>query len=124
MRLIYAGLMAVGLAVAVTTVSPLARQQSCLHGSEQTPERKTRRSQMIGLARDINNQQLQAVRSAKSYQPLAMLTLGRPVPDGMEVRLAAEAKTYGFSIVDKTDPCRSGVFSNEAGVIYTGQALQ
>lgn len=46
------------------------------------------------------------------------------VPEGAEVKVAADRKGYGFAIVDTTDRCRSGVFSNQEGIIYTGQALQ
>jgi hypothetical protein len=46
------------------------------------------------------------------------------VPEGFEIKMSTDANGYSFSIVDATDACRSGVFSNEAGLIYTGQVLQ
>ena len=122
MRWIQVGILALGLGIAVTAASPRAAQGGC--GSEITPEQKTRRSALIGLARDIINAQLQVMQKGKSYQPIAGLTLTRPAPEGVDVKLAAEAKTYSFSIVDKTGPCRFGVFSNEEGLIYLGQPLQ
>ena len=124
MRWILAGSVVAALAVGIAAGTPQAAQKSCLHGPEMTPAQKARRSQLIGLARDIHNQQLQAMQKANSYIPMTGLTLTRQVPEGVEIKLAADAKGYSFSIVDKTDECRSGVFSNEAGLIYTGQALQ
>ena len=124
MRLLRFGIVAAALAFGAAAVSPRAAQQACVSGPALTPEQKARRSQLIGLARDVNNQQLRAMNASSSYQPLASLPLTRPVPEGIEIKLAAEPTTYAFSIVDTTDACRSGVFSNETGLIYTGQALQ
>lgn len=121
MRWIRTGLLIAGLAAGMAAVAPQAHEQGCLHGQDRAPEQKARRSQAIGLARDINNQQLEAMRTSRTYQALDRLTLTRPVA---EVKLAADSKGYAFSVVDTTDACRSGVFSNEAGLIYTGQALQ
>ena len=124
MRWIQTGVLVAALAAGLAVVAPQASEQGCLHGQDRTPEQKARRSQAIGLARDINNQQLKAMQTSRTYQSLDNLTLTRPVPDGFEVKLAADSKGYAFSVVDTTDTCRSGVFSNEAGLIYTGQALQ
>jgi hypothetical protein len=43
---------------------------------------------------------------------------------GIELKATVRPKSYSFSIIDTTDRCRSGVFSNQDGIIYTGQALQ
>ena len=125
MRRIQAALLVVvGLASGMATASSYATPKGCLHGPEMTAEQRARRSALVGLARDINNQQVKATKQSKSYSALEGLTLTGPVPDGVQIKLAADAKGYSFSIVDETDECRSGVFSNESGLIYTGQALQ
>jgi hypothetical protein len=121
MRWIKVGLVAAGLAVAAAAVSPQAGVQGCLHGPDATPEQKARRTQLVGLARAINNQQSAAMRTSKAYSADG-LTL--TVPEGIDVKVTADAKGYSFSIIDTTDRCRSGVFSNQEGIIYTGQALQ
>lgn len=48
----------------------------------------------------------------------------KPTLEGFKVRLAAGAKGYACSVVDQTDPCQLGEFSNEAGLIYKGEPLQ
>ena len=124
MRWIQASLAVTVLAAVGAAGTPQAAQSACWTGAELTSEQKARRSQLIGLARDISNQQLSAMQKGKSYRPMSGLTLSRPVPDGVEIKLAADAEGYSFSIVDKTDECRSGVFSNDAGLIYTGQVIR
>ena len=123
MRWIRIGLVAAGLTVAVVAASPRAPQQGCLNGTDATPEQKARRSQLIGLARAIHNQQVAAMQKSKSYSAASGLTLTN-VPEGVTVKVSADSQGYSIFIVDTTDRCRSGVFSNEAGLIYTGQALQ
>ena len=122
MRWIKVGLVAAGLAVAAAAVSPQAAPQGCLNGPDATPEQKARRSQLIGVARAINNQQSAAMRKSKAYSAADTLTL--TVPEGVDVKVTADPKGYSFSVVDTADKCRSGVFSNQEGIIYTGQALQ
>src|SRR5688500_7632815 len=124
MRWVHVGFVCAVMTVGIALGRPFAAQRACLHGSDITPEQKARRSQVIGLARDINNQQVEAMKKSKRYSALTGLALTRPVPEGLEITLAADAEGYSFSIVDRTDHCRSGVFSNQAGSIYTGQALR
>lgn len=122
MRLIQAVLVITVLAGAMSMGTSQAAQNGCLHGRDATPEQKARRATLVGLARDVNNQQVK--QQANGYLMMDGLTLTRPIPEGVEIKMAADAKGYSFSIVDTTDACRSGVFSNQAGIIYTGQALQ
>ena len=125
MRWIQVGILALGLGIAVTAASPRAAQEGCESAAEIASEQKTRRSALIGLARDIINAQHQSMQKGQGYQPFASLTLNRPAPDGVNVKLTAEPRTFSFSIVDKTGPCqRFGVFSNEDGLIYLGRPLQ
>ena len=120
MRWIQAGIGVAVLAMAISVGT--AAQKPCLFGGDATPEQKVRRSQLVGLAREVNNQQVR--HKASGYLTMDGLTLTQPVPEGVEIKMAADAKGYSFSIVDTTDGCRAGVFSNQAGIIYTGQALQ
>ena len=104
------------------SASLAAVQPGCLHGPDPTPEQKARRSQLISMARSINDQQNAARQQSQEYTQNIRI-LGT-IPEGVELKLAVGSKSYGFSIVDTTDRCRSGVFSNQDGLIYTGQALQ
>lgn len=122
MRWIQAALGVAVLAMAMSVGMSQAAQKPCLFKADATPDQKARRTQLVGLARDVNNQQVR--KEASGYVTMDGLTLTQPIPEGVEVKMAADAKGYSFSIVDTTDACRSGVFSNQAGIIYTGQALQ
>ena len=124
MRWIQATLGVTVLVAVAAAGTPQAAQSACWAGTELGPEQKARRSQLIGLARDISNQQLSAMQKGKHYSPMSGLTLTRPIPDGVDIKLTADAEGYSFSIIDKTDECRSGVFSNDAGLIYTGQVIR
>jgi len=38
--------------------------------------------------------------------------------------MAVDENVYGFSIKDSTDPCGFAFFSDQDGLIYTGEALR
>jgi len=61
--------------------------------------------------------------SANGYRPLSELGIPSP-PDGYQVQLTTDRTTYAFSIKDNADACHGVVFSDQAGVIYTGAPLQ
>jgi hypothetical protein len=47
------------------------------------------------------------------------------IPEGFAVHLATDGSTgYVFSVKDTLDPCRFALFSDQAGLIYTGEPLQ
>ena len=69
--------------------------------------------------RRINTAQANA---PKPYRPLAALNI--PVAPGWEARLATDGNTCAFSVKDTTDPCGFTLFSDDIGVIYTGEALR
>jgi hypothetical protein len=124
MRWMYAGLAVCMLAAGIGAVAPAAAQDTCVHGENETPAQAARRQQAVRLSRQINTAQAQGFRSAaRSYRPLEQLP-GVTIPEGFEVKLAADANGYAFSVIDQTDPCKFGYFSNEAGLIYTGQPLR
>jgi hypothetical protein len=61
---------------------------------------------------------------ARQYQVLnALPNLSAP-PQGFAVHFATDGSSYAFSVKDTLDPCAFAYFSDETGVIYTGQALQ
>ena len=124
MRLIRAGVLVVALALGIGSIAPHAAQKGCASNSDMTPEQKARRAELVAVARDINTQQASAAQTTKQYRAWGPLTLRHPVPAGVEVKMSVDANGYSFSVVDTTDQCRAGVFSNEVGIIYTGQALQ
>ena len=125
MRWISSAVAVAGLAVVMAGTAPNAAQDACLHGPDGTPEQADRRKQAVGFAREVNNQQSAARRSpSKAYAPLDQLKLSRSAPEGFELKLTTDGKAYAFSLVDTTDPCRFGLFSNEVGVIFKGEALR
>jgi hypothetical protein len=59
-----------------------------------------------------------------AFLPVANLALTAPTPDGFDVRLTTDGKTYAFSLRDTTDPCLFGFFSDQQGVIFEGRVIQ
>ncbi len=123
MKWIQAGIALCALAVGITAVRPMAAQGVCLHGTGEIPEQAARRKQALSFAREIHNEQLKAFQSTKTYLPGEKLA-SRAVPDGFEMKLITDGKAYAFSIVDKSDPCKFGYFSNDDALIYRGEATR
>ena len=111
------------LVVGIVAVTPMAAQPVCLHGTGEIPEQAARRKQALSLAREIHNQQHKAFQSAKAYLPAEKLA-EQTVPDGFEMKLITDGKGYAFSVVDKSDPCKFGYFSNDAALIYRGEVTR
>jgi hypothetical protein len=128
MRWIQVGMAGGLLAMAVSTSGPTgtvaAQRGACLHATDETPDQAARRKQALGLTRQINTLQARGFGASKASLPLDRLTLTETPPEGFAVQLSTDGATYSFSVVDQTDPCRFGYFSNHEGVIYRGQALQ
>ena len=101
-----------------------AQEPACLHQGNAVPEQLARRRAAIGFARQVNTLQVSLFAKAGAYVPLAKLPLSTPPPDGWKVVLSADAASYSFSIVDTTDPCKFGLFSNHEGLIYRGEAMR
>ena len=109
--------------------TPVAAQQSaapkCLHGDNELPEQRTRRMAALALVRDVNTMQAMTYPKSKGlYQPLANLTLNRPVPEGFRLQLTADGASYSFSVKDTTDPCMFAYFSDQTGLILQGRVIQ
>jgi hypothetical protein len=92
-------------------------------GTVQTPRTgcadPSRRAAAIEFARAINTAEAASFRGQRSYLQLGDLPVGT-APTGMTVQLSTDGETYAFSIKDDQDACHGAVFSDQAGVIYTG----
>jgi hypothetical protein len=101
-----------------------AQQAACLHGQDEAAAQRDRRVQALRLTRQINTLENAMLGQALQYQPLnAVPNVGAP-PQGFAVHFATDGSSYAFSVKDTLDPCAFAYFSDETGVIYTGQALQ
>lgn len=101
-----------------------AQQRACLHDASESPDQAARRQRALGFTRHINTLQASAFPAAKAYQPAERLTLEQSLPAGFVLRLSAAGESYAFSVVDTTDPCRFGYFSDDRGVIYRGEVIR
>jgi len=127
MKKIQIGTVIVGVLSAVAILpgrSVIAQQPACLHGTGETPTQQVRRRQALVMARQINSAQVVARQRTNAYQPLARLEKLGAAPEGFVARIAVDEDTYVFSIKDSTDPCGFAFFSDQDGVIYTGEALR
>jgi hypothetical protein len=119
---------AVALVIAVGKVmtSPVGAQQAraCLHGTDETPEEKTRRNEAVGYTRSLHNAQAGFISVNSRYGQIAELQGVRPIPAGFAVQHAAEAKGYIFSVKDTTDQCRFTIFSDQLGIIYFAEPMR
>jgi hypothetical protein len=135
--------MRVVLAVMLTLAPVHAVAQECLHGPNETPEQRARRTAAVGAARTINTVQANESRKVGAYLDLAELgriydeqaakrppktplnfAPGAEILPGWELSLSRGEKTYWFVIKDKTDPCGFAYISNEQGIIYGAEPLR
>ena len=130
--------------VLAAALVPKAQAQGCLHGADQTPEQKTRRSQAIFAARSVNNMQANqpGARASRflrheelAQSPFAQkqtsaqfkalnLTPGEEILPGWVLTLDVTENGYWFMIKDTTDPCGFTLISSTAGLIYTAEPLR
>ena len=108
------------LALAPPTGARKAQEPACLHGANETQEQLARRREAIAFTRHVNSVQA----NIKGYSSQSELPLQVSIPEGFEFRLVSDGKGYAFSVVDQTDPCKFAFFSNEAGLIYKGEAIR
>jgi hypothetical protein len=116
-----AGAILIGVLTATPPMSAQSQQTSC---DVNHPDHVARRRGGITFTRHVNTQQSRAFSAAKRYLPIGNLTLTESVPEGYELTLSADEQGYSFSVIDRKGPCRFAFFSNQNGVIYTGQPLQ
>jgi hypothetical protein len=101
-----------------------AQQSACLHGQEETAVQRDRRVQALRVARQINTLENAARGQTRPYQALSALPNVSAAPEGFTVHFATDGSSYAFSVKDTLDRCAFAYFSDETGVIYTGQPLQ
>jgi hypothetical protein len=122
---IAAVLAALTLAGVVATIGSMTAQQpACLHSQDESAAQQTRRRGALALTRQINSYEVVAKQRTQTYQSPASLPNLMATPAGFDVHFATDGSSYAFSVKDTLDPCAFAYFSDETGVIYTGQALQ
>ena len=130
--------------VILLTHAAAATAQDCLHGVNETPEQKTRRTEALRAARQINTLQANRpearerkyldqselaswyanmVKQKGATNPLVFDPAAEVIP-GWQLRLNKTETGYWFMIKDKTDPCGFAFISNEAGIIYTAEPIR
>ena len=92
---------------------------TCLHGPNESAEQRDGRVAAVRVARMINSAE---ANGRSPYRALPMLNV--PVPAGWEAHLTTDGTSYAFSVKDATDPCGFTLFSDERGLIYSGEALR
>jgi hypothetical protein len=108
-------------------IAPLViaqQQPACLHGADESAAQQVRRRAALTLTRQINTLQNSTKSKGQAYQPLARLPNVMATPEGFTVHFATDGATYAFSVKDTMDPCAFAYFSDELGLIYTGQPLR
>lgn len=75
------------------------------------------------LAREINTAEARLWQSSARYVPLAELT-AVTVPSGFDAQVSTDGTNYTFSVKDLQDVCKSAVFSDQKGLIYTAAPLR
>jgi hypothetical protein len=108
------------LAFAVTLVT-IGTTQSFPQTENCSP--RERRATAIRVARQINTVEAATFRELGRYQPLSQLAIS-VADDDYLVQLSTDGVAYAFSIKDRVDPCHGAVFSDQAGIIYTGAPIQ
>jgi len=116
----------VALALTALVAAAPAAAQDCLHGRQEKPADRDRRTQALHLARAINAAEAIVIGPMpRMFRPLDRLLNVPPTPRGFTVHfyLDADAASYLFSIRDMLDPCRYTIFSDQDGRTYEGTAL-
>jgi hypothetical protein len=101
-------------------VSLLAQRPDCT--ADKRLASAARHREAIVRARSVNEHQAQQRASISRYATAA--ELGLKDDNGFEVSLRTEADGYMLFIRDATDPCSSGVFSDQRGVIYDSMPIR
>ena len=117
--------------IAIVTAHASARLTAAAHAAEtqdctpgvMSPEQKARRREAIVFARQINTEEARTFFKTRVYQPLSAYPQ-IAVPQRMSAQLVFSDSGYIFTVKDNDDPCHFALFSDQAGVIYTGQPLQ
>jgi hypothetical protein len=101
-----------------TSAFQLRGVPACLHDDRERPSDRARREQALSLAKAIHEAQGTAAERARLYVALHELRGLPSTPKGFDLRLHTDGRGYIFSLKDSLDPCRYGIFSDEAGIVY------
>jgi hypothetical protein len=126
MRSLFAVILTTVVAISAATAlhQPMAAQApACLHGADATPDQRARRAQALRFVRHVNTLQAQNTRTG-GYQPAERLGFSETLPQGFALRLSTDGGSYAFSVIDASDPCRFGFFSDDSGLIHHGEVLR
>jgi hypothetical protein len=102
------------------SVTVLAQRPDC--STDQRLGSAARHREAVVRARSVNARQAQHRATASRYATAG--ELGLKDDNGFEVSLRTEADGYMLFIRDATDPCSSGVFSDQRGVIYDSTPIR
>jgi len=117
-----------------------AQAQQCLHDKNETEQQKQRRFDAVNAVRRINTAEFSNMPDARKFVPFTELTksaswkkLNNEAPKltdgaigilpGFELRLSTDGTSYSLSLTDKSDPCMFTLYSNDAGIIFTGYPI-
>ena len=65
-----------------------------------------------------------SVFGVNSRTPIqAAIQSGAELVPRFDLHLAADAKTWSMSLIDRTNGCKFTVFTNDTGVIFTGYPI-
>jgi len=103
--------------VAYAQIVPLS--VSCLHGRPERAADRSRREQAVAVLKALNNAEGQALQQGRRFRALSELPNLPPNPDGFQLRFYLSDAGYLASLKDERDPCYFGLFSDEAGFIYS-----
>jgi hypothetical protein len=114
---------AAGPAIQTTPGAATQAGPACLHAANESPAERARRAAAIGFVRGVNDAQARALGQKQEVVPLASLP---PAPAGFQADLGVgtERTKYVLTVKDTTDPCRYALFTDQAGLIYSGGPLQ
>ena len=126
MRITAAAVLA-GSVVAVVLGMPVRANQpqkvTCLHGDGESAAEAARRKAAVQFVRAVNTEENEAMEATGQYQPLATLNLPA-TPDGFLLAFGESVAGYIVVLKDTYDPCSFALFSDQEGLIYTGQPLR
>lgn len=100
-----------------------AQSTDCASNAPLTDAQIARHRSAVNVARQINTAEAQQSSKTKRYVPLSELA-GVTVPEGFEAQVSTDGESYMFSVKDSVDPCKSAVFSDQNGLIYTATPLR
>jgi hypothetical protein len=101
-----------------------AQVRTCLHGDDETPGERQRRTQALAFVRGVNTAQARTYSGEKTYKRLPDLGNVPAIPAGFAAHLAVEREVYAVAVKDTLDPCGFAFFSDQNGLIYNARPLQ